>query len=243
MFFHVCRAVVPVHVGQLPDRVAIDPMQRESFVQDPTYADHFGAYRAILARVLRHDPDIFDLPCNIQIVDVGCGYGDLLKTLRSRGYDRLVGVEPDAVCRNAATKEGLDVRDGTLAETGLPSQFADAAIVNEVFHHVDYYARAVSEIARIVKPNGYLCMIEPAPTVLRRTMDFLTFETPLRHFIRPVQMRYEVMHLEMETGLYPRFLTHQAEFAVSLTARFKPLWWRRGWFFQFGKFQLRDQGR
>jgi SAM-dependent methyltransferase len=215
-------------------------MQRENFVQDPTYAGHFGAYRALLARVLRHDPDMFDLPRDIQIVDVGCGYGDLLKTLRSRNYGCLVGVEPDVVCRNAALKEGLDVRDGTLAETGLPNQFADAAIVNEVFHHVDYYERSMSEIARILKPGGYLCIMEPAPTVMRKTMDYLTFHTPLRHFIPQVRMRYEVMHLEMETGLYPRFLAHQAEFAAALATRFEPLWWRRGWFFQFGKFQLRD---
>jgi SAM-dependent methyltransferase len=154
-------------------------MQRENFVQDPTYADRFGAYRAVLARLLRHDPAMFDLPRHIQIVDVGCGYGDLLKTLGSRNYAHLIGVEPDVVCRNAALKEGLDVRDGALAETGLPSQFADVAIVNQVFHHVDYYERSVSEIGRILKPGGYLCIIEPAPTVKRKTMDFLTFQTPL----------------------------------------------------------------
>jgi SAM-dependent methyltransferase len=218
-------------------------MQRENFVQDPSYADHFGAYRAILARLLRHDPAMFDLPRGVQIVDVGCGYGDLLKTLRSRKYTRLVGVEPDEVCRNAALKEGLDVRDGTLAQTGLPSQFADVVIVNEVFHHVDYYDRGVSEIARILKPSGYLCIMEPAPTMMRKIMDFLTFHTPLRQFIPQVRVRYEVMRLEMETGLYPRFLTHQAEFAAALATRFRPLWWRRGWFFQFGKFELLESSR
>jgi hypothetical protein len=56
-------------------------------------------------------------------------------------------------------------------------------------------------------------------------------------------MRYEVMRLEMETGVYPRFLTHQAEFAAALATRFEALWWRRGWFFQFGKLQLRESSR
>jgi SAM-dependent methyltransferase len=185
---------------------------------------------------------MFELPRDGQIVDVGCGYGDLLKTLRARNYISLVGVEPDTICRSAALKEGLDVRDGTLADTGLPGQFADAVIVNEVFHHVDDYARCTSEIARILKPKGYLCILEPAPTIMRKAMDYLTFQTPLRRLVSPVQMRYEVMILEMETGLYPRFLSHQAEFATALTTRFEPLWWRRGWFFQFGKFQLRGPG-
>lgn len=214
-------------------------MTDDGFVQDPAYAGHFGAYRGLLARLLDHDPAMFELDKSLQLVDAGCGYGDLLKTLRARGYSKLIGVEPDSVCRAAAQKEGFAVRPGTLRETGLPSGFADAVIVNEVFHHVDDYDAAVDELARIIKPAGFLCFLEPAPTYLRRGMDFLTFRTPLPKWVKPVRARYEVMRLEVETGLYPKFLSGQAGFHGALKRRFSPLWLHRCWFFQFGKFTRR----
>lgn len=214
-------------------------MHDDHFIQDPAYAGHFGAYRAILHRLLHHDPAMFELPRDIRIVDVGCGYGDLLKTLRARGYTNLIGVEPDPVCRGGARKIGLDVRGGTLAATGLPDASADAVIVNMVFHHIDDYASAAAEIARVLKPNGILCMMEPAPTVLRRLMDFLTFRTPLQKISKAVASRYAVMKLEMDTGMYPKFLADQEEFHAALERHFQKLWLRTGWFFQFGKYRRR----
>jgi hypothetical protein len=66
-----------------------------SFVQDPSYAGHFGEYRRILDSILNHDPAMFDLPRDAKIVDVGCGFGGMLQLMQERGYTDLVGVEPD----------------------------------------------------------------------------------------------------------------------------------------------------
>ena len=64
------------------------------FVQKVEYA--FGAYRNFLGEVLDHDPSMFDLPSpTARIADIGCGYGESLASLRSRGYTNLVGVEPE----------------------------------------------------------------------------------------------------------------------------------------------------
>lgn len=165
----------------------------------------------------------------------------MLKTLRARGYTRLVGVEPGAACRTGAQAEGLDVREGTLMRTGVPDGFADAVIVNEVFHHVEDYDANIAELARILKPRGLLCFLEPAPTVLRRAMDLLTFHTPLPTLVPAVRTRYEVMRLEMDTGLYPRFLHQQRQFHDALARRFSRVWLRYGWFFQFGKYARKPQ--
>lgn len=48
-------------------------MSTSDFVQDSTYTGHFGAYRSLLARLLNHDPAIFDLLTDTQIVVAGCG--------------------------------------------------------------------------------------------------------------------------------------------------------------------------
>jgi len=209
------------------------------FVQDPSYAGHFGVYRSLLKRLLDHDPAMFSLPEEAVIVDVGCGYGDLLKTLRERGYTRLKGVEPDALCRQGARDQGFEVLEGTLTEISLPDGFADAVIVNQVFHHIDDYSAAITELRRVLKPAGLLCFIEPLGTAMRRAMDYLTFRTPLRRIAPPVESRYRVMSLEVETGLYPKWLTEQTRFHAELDRAFERVWLRRTWFFQFGKYRRR----
>lgn len=210
---------------------------KDGFVQKQEYAVHFGDYKKLLSHLLHHDPVMFDLPKNAKIIDIGCGYGDLLKLLKHRGYKNLMGIEPDKLCRMSCVKEGLDVREGTLIKTGLTKHTVDVAIVNQVFHHIDDYSGAAAELARIIKPNGVLCFLEPSPTPLRKLMDILTFYTPLAKLGGPINTRYKVMKLEMETGLYPHFLTHQKEFHNSLNQHFSKIWLRQSWFFQFGKFK------
>lgn len=213
------------------------------FVQDTAYTRHFHSYQAILKRLLSEDPGrgYFDLPADALIVDAGCGYGEYMRLLAKRGHTRLVGVEPDPLCREVACAAGLDVRQGTLTATGLPDSFADAVVVNEVFHHIADYARASDELARVLKPGGVLCFSEPRNSLQRRAMDFLTFEVPLRKIVPVVEIRYQVLILEMQTGLYPKFLREQAEFFAAIEKNFERLSLRNGHFFQFGKYRKRTE--
>ncbi len=211
------------------------------FVQDTAYSRHFRSYQAILKRLLSEDPGrgYFDLPTDALVVDAGCGYGEYMRLLAARGHTHLVGIEPDPLCREVARAAGMDVREGTLLATGLPDGFADTVVVNEVFHHIADYSEAVEELYRILKPGGFLCFSEPRNTPLRRAMDFLTFEVPLRKLIPAVEMRYQVMVLEIETGLYRKFLREQDAFYAAVERRFERQWLRRGYFFQFGKYRRR----
>jgi SAM-dependent methyltransferase len=211
------------------------------FVQDTAYAKHFHTYQDILKRLLKRDPGRgdFDLPKDALIVDAGCGYGEYMRRLADRGHTRLVGVEPDPVCREGACSVGLDVREGMLTATGLPDAFADAVVVNEVFHHISDYARASDELARILKPGGILCFSEPRNTLQRRAMDFLTFDVPLRKLVSAVEIRYQVLILEIQTGLYRKFLREQAAFHAAIERHFERQWLKKGHFFQFGKYLKR----
>jgi len=211
------------------------------FVQDTAYATHFHTYQAILKRFLGEDPGrgYFDLPPDALIVDVGCGYGEYMRQLGHRGHTRLVGIEPDATCREGGRAAGFDVREGMLTATGLPDAFADAAVVNEVFHHIADYERASAELSRILKPGGILCFSEPRNTLQRRVMDFLTLDVPLRKLVPAVEIRYQVIVREIETGLYKKFLGEQAAFYAAIERHFERQWLKKGHFFQFGKYLKR----
>jgi SAM-dependent methyltransferase len=211
-------------------------MSQPDFVQDDCYAEHFKSYVPVFSKLLGVNPAVLEITKGSQVVEVGCGFGDQLEFLRQHGYSGLTGIEPDATCREGAKARGFDVREGTMNETHLADGFADAVIVNNVFHHIADYGEATLELARILKPSGMLCFLEPLNTTLRSAMDFVTFKTPLRKCVPTIESRYQVMRLEVETGLYPKFLREQSDFHAALDKHFARGWYRRGYFFQFGKY-------
>ena len=196
------------------------------------YARHFEAYRSILNTCVRHSLEMFKLSRDGVIVDLGCGFGDDVRRLQEQGHRQVIGVEADRYC---VQKRGdLDIRRGTMSDTGLPSGLADAVVVNNVFHHVQEYDTALSEIARILKPEGTLSFIEPRNSVWRRGLDALTFSTPLPKLGGPLGMRHRVMSEEVRTGLYPQWLRSHAEFFALLERKFQMTWLRRDLFFFMG---------
>lgn len=214
---------------------------QDGFVQDESYAGFFFEYKKLLNGLLNHDPAMFEMEKHDAIVDTGCGFGDTLSSLAALGFSNLTGIEPDATCREGASRNGLTVIDGTLESTNLPSNSFDVALVNNVFHHIYEYSGAVAEMSRILKPGGFLCFIEPADTIMRRFADFVTFKTPARQIVPPIELRYKVMKLELDTGLYQRFLNNQDCFEDNLNSHFNSVWHRKSHFFQFGKYKKKKK--
>lgn len=96
-------------------------------------------------------------------VDVGCGRGELLKLGRA-DFGTAMGcdVSPEML----AGCDGLEVRR-QVQDDVLPfaDGFADLATAVCVYHHVPASRRAAltREVARILKPGGYFCIIEHNP--------------------------------------------------------------------------------
>ena len=60
--------------------------------------------------------------------------------------------------RERARAAGLDVREGNASDTGLPDACADLVTAFQAFHWFAN-ARAVAEIARILRPRGRLALV------------------------------------------------------------------------------------
>ena len=92
-------------------------------------------------------------------VDLAAGTGLFTRELIGRAA-RVVAVEPDARMRGVLARRSpeVDAREGWGEAMPLPDASADAVFVSTAWHWLDP-ARAVPEIARVLRPGGRLGVI------------------------------------------------------------------------------------
>ena len=105
----------------------------------------------------------------LAIVDVGCGAGKSARDLAEAGAT-VLAVEPDPVQaarnREAAPAAGVAFVEARAESLPASSGAMDGVVFFRSLHHVpvEAMAAALAEAARVLKPHGFLCVIEPAMT-------------------------------------------------------------------------------
>ncbi len=94
------------------------------------------------------------------LVDVGCGKGNYLQSLRALGW-KVKGIEPDPAGAEMAGKRGIQVYNGTLSQAQLPAESADYVTMMHVIEHVLDPQALIKECLRIIKKGGVLVMRTP----------------------------------------------------------------------------------
>ena len=97
------------------------------------------------------------------LLDLGAGTGKLTRALVAARFD-VIAVEPQAPMRAilAASVGKRHVRAGTAEEIPLEDESVCAVTVADAFHWFDG-ARAVREIARVLRPQGGLAVLSTVP--------------------------------------------------------------------------------
>jgi ubiquinone/menaquinone biosynthesis C-methylase UbiE len=97
-----------------------------------------------------------------RVLDIACGEGYGTKALARAGAASVVGVDisPEA-CRHAASKYGIDAREGCATAIPLPSQSVDVIVSFETVEHVHSPDDFLRECARVLNPGGRLIMSTP----------------------------------------------------------------------------------
>lgn len=97
----------------------------------------------------------------LEILDVGCGAGNMFHHLGQ--YGRVRGIEVDARPVTIAQARGYDVRQAD-ASRGIPFPDASFDLVTEldVIEHVDDDGAILREARRVLKPGGHLLVTTPA---------------------------------------------------------------------------------
>lgn len=101
----------------------------------------------------------------LTVLDYGCGSGENLVHLASRGAKVIeLDLSPEllqiARKRAAAHQVQAEFVVGSAYSTGMPEASVDVVFAIAIFHHLDFEA-ARSELFRILKPNGVVILQEP----------------------------------------------------------------------------------
>jgi len=92
-----------------------------------------------------------------RVLDIGCGYGEMVKYLQERG--KIIGLDVSLERLKQASKHGQTVLGDGRCLPFCDGQF-DVVISGYVLHHIEDYREAIAEIHRCLKADGYLVLIE-----------------------------------------------------------------------------------
>jgi ubiquinone biosynthesis O-methyltransferase len=104
---------------------------------------------------------------NEVILDVGCGNGRDLIQLATKGC-KCVGIDLSSKMIEEARKEllknnieGVKLEIGDATNLRFSNQIFDKVFASEVLEHIPDYNKAISEMARVLKPSGCLVITTP----------------------------------------------------------------------------------
>ena len=95
-----------------------------------------------------------------RVLDVGCGDGDLVLAVQSRGW-QAEGIDPDPAAVQFARQRGADVRLGALSDQRYDSDSFDGIVMNHAIEHVADPVGSLRECHRILRPGGRLILATP----------------------------------------------------------------------------------
>jgi len=97
-----------------------------------------------------------------QLLDVGCATGTFLAEMKRYGDWQVFGVEPNQwAARYAREHLALDVFPGRLSEAGFADNQFNVVTMWDVLEHLHDPRQTLAEIARILKPGGFLICSVP----------------------------------------------------------------------------------
>jgi len=139
-----------------------------------------------------------------RLLDVGCGSGEWLATMRELGW-QVEGVDFDGNAIRVARQSKLQVHHGSLEQQNFSNESFDAVVLNHVVEHVPNPVGTLVECARILKPGGKLVLFTPNSSSLSHQLfkrNWRGLEPPRHLHIFSMQS----MHLLLERAGFKKSL-------------------------------------
>lgn len=97
---------------------------------------------------------------SVSILDLGCGTGSYLKMIFDSYGNKAFGVEPSDGMREKAIQKNpcLDIRKGNHKHIPFDNDSFDFIYMTDVIHHIPNLNSLFSELQRVLKFNGFICI-------------------------------------------------------------------------------------
>jgi SAM-dependent methyltransferase len=116
-----------------------------------------------------------------KILDIGCGYGFLLKEMKARGWD-VQGLEVSQTGREYTQRNwNVPVYSKPLEHLGLPANTFDVVTLLYVIEHVFNPLSLLNEINRVLKQEGFVLLRWPHTTPVVKILGPLSKKLDLYH--------------------------------------------------------------
>ncbi|MEI6298662.1 MAG: class I SAM-dependent methyltransferase [Actinomycetota bacterium] len=151
-----------------------------------------------------------ELAGRAQVLDLGCGDGQIARALAAQGSD-VLGVDPTQLHIDIAIERGGGPRYlfGGATNIPAPDNSFDAVVACLVFEHIDQMDEAMTEVARVLKPRGQFSFFLNHPllqTPGSGWIDDHIIDPPEQYWrIGPYLVETESIE-EVEKDVYIRFM-------------------------------------
>lgn len=152
-----------------------------------------------------------------KLLDLGCGCGKSLIYFKSKGYNNLYGVEPEEELIAKIPKGIAEIKQGKAEKIPYENETFDIVFIHAVLHHLpcESYLKACDEIDRVLKPWGFVFIIEPGRDCMVRFIEYAS--GVLGRFFRIFKVFNELLYIERYEQY--NFIMNQNFFRVEFLRR------------------------
>jgi ubiquinone/menaquinone biosynthesis C-methylase UbiE len=142
----------------------IIPTHEEYLIAQKRWASNESATPKFAAGQLRYLHFMLrDFPCNLKVLDLGCGDGTGLKVLKNMAFKEVVGVDLCETKLALAKEVGFPVVTCDFHALPFPDRSFDVVYSSHSLEHAYRPAQVVSEIVRVLRSPGILLCVLPYP--------------------------------------------------------------------------------
>jgi SAM-dependent methyltransferase len=164
--------------------------------------DTYWWYQVLRMEVINDVASRFPGGKTCKLLDAGCGTGGMLQALReTHPAWQITGLDFSPVAVEYCQQRGFaDVIRGSVDEMPFPNASFDVVVSLDVLYHRQVSQnRALSEIARVLKPDGVMILNLPAFDILRGSHDVAVHGTR-RYTVKQTRDLLDPIDFKLETA-------------------------------------------